>query len=53
MKDVQVSIISITSTGDKVFGLGDDNQVYRWMTTDGQWHIYKVINNPHHRTPAK
>lgn len=41
----EIRIIQITSqslkTGDKVLGLGSDNQMYAWNWDSGEWEEYK------------
>jgi hypothetical protein len=35
-----VKIITITSSVEEVFGLGEDNNIYKWNRTTGKWMLY-------------
>ncbi len=45
MENKDIKIESITSSGEKVYGLGNDQKIYFWGT-DAIWHLFGKERGP-------
>jgi hypothetical protein len=41
-KPEKVEIKSILNEGRRIFGLGSDNNIYRWLDSDGFWALHSL-----------